>query len=33
MRNFYGEELDHLRHRLDLYDPTIFDGEPIEQAI
>src|SRR5699024_9080757 len=21
MRNFYGEELDHLRHRLDLYDP------------
>ena len=23
MRNFYGEELDHLRHRLDLYDPTI----------
>ena len=33
MRNFYGEELDHLWHRLDLYDPTIFDGEPIEQAI
>ncbi|MGH2217758.1 histidine phosphatase family protein, partial [Enterococcus faecalis] len=33
MRNFYGEELDHLPHRLDLYDPTIFDGEPIEQAI
>ena len=29
----YLQELDHLRHRLDLYDPTIFDGEPIEQAI
>ena len=33
MREFYSKELDHMRYRLDLYNPKSFGGEPIQQAI
>lgn len=33
MRKVYGQELDYMRYQLDKYDPTVFQGEPIEQAI
>ncbi|EOL43688.1 histidine phosphatase family protein [Enterococcus caccae] len=33
MRKIYSEELDHMRYQLDKYNPEVFQGEPIEQAI
>lgn len=33
MRKIYSEEMDHMRYRLDRYNPEVFQGEPIEQAI
>ncbi|WP_207696594.1 phosphoglycerate mutase [Enterococcus sp. DIV0212c] len=33
MRKMYSQELDHMRYQLDRYNPEIFQGEPIEQAI
>lgn len=33
MRKIYSEEMDHMRYQLDKYNPEIFQGEPIEQAI
>ncbi len=33
MSGLYPVELDHLRNRLDLYDPRVFAGEPIEAAL
>lgn len=33
MRKMYGQELDHMRYQLDRYNPEIFQGEPIDQAI
>lgn len=33
MRAFYGQELEYMRNRLDLYNPESFGGEPIQQAI
>ncbi|MEI5995169.1 histidine phosphatase family protein [Candidatus Enterococcus mansonii] len=33
MRKIYSQELDHMRYRLDRYNPEAFQGEPIEQAI
>lgn len=33
MRKIYSQELDHMRFHLDKYNPAVFQGEPIEQAI
>jgi broad specificity phosphatase PhoE len=33
MRAMHGHQLDHMRYRLDQYDPTVFEGESIEAAI
>lgn len=33
MRKIYGEEMDRMRYQLDQYNPEVFQGEPIEQAI
>lgn len=33
MRKIYSEEMDHMRYHLDRYNPEVFQGEPIEQAI
>lgn len=33
MRKTYAEQMDHMRYQLDKYDPSVFQGEPIEQAI
>lgn len=33
MRKIYSDEMDHMRYRLDRYNPEVFQGEPIEQAI
>ncbi|MBO0469752.1 histidine phosphatase family protein [Enterococcus sp. DIV0242_7C1] len=33
MRKTYSEQMDHMRYQLDKYDPSVFQGEPIEQAI
>lgn len=33
MKKIYSEEMDHMRYHLDKYNPEIFQGEPIEQAI
>lgn len=33
MRKLYGKEIDHMRYQLDRYNPEIFQGEPIKQAI
>ena len=33
MQAKYPQELADLRHHLDRYDPTIFQGEPIEDAL
>ncbi len=33
MRKMYEKELEHMRYRLDRYNPEVFQGEPIEQAI
>ncbi|WP_430603492.1 hypothetical protein IGJ02_001012 [Enterococcus sp. DIV0724b] len=33
MRKIYSDEMDHMRFRLDRYNPEVFQGEPIEQAI
>ncbi|MEI5989193.1 phosphoglycerate mutase [Enterococcus termitis] len=33
MRKTYGQELDHMRYQLDRYNPEVFQGEPIDQAI
>ncbi|GGC77448.1 histidine phosphatase family protein [Enterococcus wangshanyuanii] len=33
MRKRYAEQMDHMRYQLDKYDPSVFQGEPIEQAI
>ncbi|GCF94018.1 phosphoglycerate mutase [Enterococcus florum] len=33
MRKRYGENLDHLRHHLDCYDPTPFGGEKVDQML
>ncbi|WP_265458179.1 histidine phosphatase family protein [Enterococcus sp. HY326] len=32
-RKHFAETLDNMRYRMDLYDPTPFEGEPIDQAI
>lgn len=33
MKQEYGEELQNMRYQLDKYNPTDFEGEPIDQAI
>ncbi|EOH99370.1 phosphoglycerate mutase [Enterococcus haemoperoxidus ATCC BAA-382] len=33
MRKIYSDEMNHMRYRLDRYNPEVFQGEPIEQAI
>lgn len=33
MHEQYGANMDNLRHRLDIYDPTPFGGEPVEKML
>ena len=33
MKLVYGQQLEHMRYRLDQYDPSAFQGEPITSAI